>query len=92
MRDTATISKTTDHLLYTNLWQNNLRISSSDVDKEYQFDLIITNLEGKLALKKKIVLRQTLDIGLENLIQGMYILHILENNEVIKTDKIVLTR
>lgn len=90
--DTATISKTTDHLLYTNLWQNNLRISSSDVDKEYQFDLIITNLEGKLALKKKIVLRQTLDIGLENLIQGMYILHILENNEVIKTDKIVLTR
>ena len=87
---TEVLPKTAEHLLYSSFWRNRLHISSTDLEKEYNLRIMLSNIEGKIVYDKKIVLRQNIELKIDHLSQGLYVLHILEQEKVIKIDKVVI--
>ena len=77
---------------YSSLVRNSLYITCTHADKIVDLDVDIYSLDGRRVWSKEIRLFQRTKIELDNVLQGMYIVVLREDNVVRLSSKIVVTR
>ncbi len=79
------------HYYYNTLCRDQIRLSSSDPDKQYQLELRLYNMEGKLCYHRDFTLQEEINFNLAGVLPGIYILQLFEGGQLKNIDKIVVS-